>query len=472
MLDPEKNTVPERLEKIYLMGICGVGMSALAGILRSMGYKIKGSDSNFYPPVSELLLRLGIPVYKYSPENLKERPDLVIIGNVIKRDNPELLEILKKDIHYLSFPQAVKKLLLRGKKSIVIAGTHGKTTTTALISWILRRAGLDPSFIIGGIAKNFDSNFYLGKGEFFVIEGDEYDSAFFDKRPKFLHYDPCLAVITNIEFDHADIYKDISDVILSFRSFIKLIPEDGILVYNRESYILDLEAKKSSSWIISYGTEDSLWYVKDTWTEEGRTFFLVCKEGKEYMKLSTLLYGRHNLSNILAGIAISDYLGIPKDTVRHAVEGFKGVKRRLEHIGEKNGILVIDDFAHHPTEVRESLRALRERFPKRRIIAVFEPRTNSSRRDVFQKSYVFSFDSADIVMIPEPPMMEGIPEDERFSSALLVEDLKKRGLDAYYFPDKGKLLSQLLKKTKKGDIVIFMSNGIMENLPRRFLFSL
>ncbi len=474
MLDPEKNILPDNVKHIYMMGICGTGMSALAGILKSQGFYVTGSDNNPYPPISDFLNSLNIPIFNgYSHLNLRDRPDLVIIGNVIKKNNPEVLELLKQDIPYLSFPQAIEKLLLAKRKSIVIAGTHGKTTTTCLIAWILEKAGLKPGFIAGGISNNFKANFAIPAGLYFVIEGDEYDTAFFDKRPKFLHYDPFITIITTIEFDHADIYRDIGEIIVSFRGLIRLIPEEGLLVYNRENSILCAESTKSKARCISYGLSiNSFFSVTDIWFHKDRTYFEIYKEGKPYAVFNTLLYGNHNISNMLAAVSVADSIGINKDVIYEAIREFKGVKRRLDHIGERNGILIIDDFAHHPTAVRETIEAVKNKFPKRRLIAVFEPRSNSSRRNIFQKLYSLSFDRADIVMIPESQMMKYIPESERFSSFMLVEDLRLRGIDAYYFSNNNILLDTLIQCLRPGDVVLFMSSGSFDNLPYNLFNSL
>lgn len=474
MLDPEKNRLPGNVKSVYMMGICGAGMSALAGILKDMGLDVRGSDSNSYPPMSDLLRSLNITIFDgYNPVNLRERPDLVVIGNVIRRDNCEVVEVLRQGIPYLSFPQAVKEILLRDKKSIVVAGTHGKTTTASIIAWILKEAGLKPGFIAGGIWKNIGSNFLPPSGSYFVMEGDEYDSAFFDKRPKFLHYNPLVAVITGIEFDHADIYRNLEEIILNFRRLIQLIPEEGLLVYNKENRVVFMESIKARSRSLSYGlSPEADFYIEGVRYEDRFTCFTVYKDRKRYMSFSTPLYGRHNLLNILGAIAVADYIGIDSSVIGKAIKEFNGVRRRLDAIGEKRDVLIIDDFAHHPTAVRGSIRAVRERFPERRLITVFEPRSNSSRRNVFQKAYALSFDMSDLVMIPEPPMMDGIPEDERFSSSLLVRDLRSRGIDAYHFLENELLLDTLIKMLNPGDIVLFMSNGAFDNLPSRLLLSL
>ncbi len=472
MLDPEKNFLPEHVKDIYMMGICGAGMSALAGILKGMGFQIRGSDQNAFPPISELLRSLNIPILKgYNPINLRKLPDLVVIGNVIRRDNPEVLEIMKKELPYLSFPQTIRRFLLRDRKSIVIAGTHGKTTTTTLIALILKKAGFMPGLICGGISKNTGLNFMIPSGEYFVVEGDEYDTAFFDKGPKFLHYNPFIAVVTGIEFDHADIYRSLDQIVLNFRRLIALIPRHGLLVYNRENSIAAWEAKKCAAKRISYGfSPDADFYIKKVWHKGERTYFELFKGKDRYGIFSTLLYGKHNLSNLTAAISVCDQIGIKQEIIEETIQEFRGVKRRLDHIGEKRGILIIDDFAHHPTAVKETIKAVKERFSKRRLFAVFEPRSNSSRRAIFQKTYSLVFDRADVAMIPEPKEMESIPEKERFSSFQLVQDLRYRGVDAHYYRNTDALLDDLVRRLKSGDVVLFMSNGIFDHLPER-LFS-
>ncbi|MBC8461705.1 MAG: UDP-N-acetylmuramate:L-alanyl-gamma-D-glutamyl-meso-diaminopimelate ligase, partial [Deltaproteobacteria bacterium] len=363
--------LPPRHAHIHLMGICGVGMSSLAGILKEKGYSITGSDQNIYSPISTFLESLSIPVKKgYSPSNLYPKPDLVIVGNVITKDNPEAGELLHLGIPYLSMPQALKKFAMDRKKSIVIAGTHGKTTTSALTIWILELAGMNPSFMIGGIAKNFNSNFKLATGPYFVIEGDEYDTAFFDKRPKFLHYDPLVTVITSIEFDHADIYKGIEEVRDSFRRLIKIIPAEGLLCANIDNPIIYDEIKKARCPSLTYALkkEADLKIGDNITVSHGRTRLTILKGKKEYLSVTTDLYGTHNIYNILAAISIASYLKIKGEIIAKAIETFKGVKRRLELLGNYKDILLIDDFAHHPTSVRETIKAVKGHYQNRRLV--------------------------------------------------------------------------------------------------------
>jgi UDP-N-acetylmuramate: L-alanyl-gamma-D-glutamyl-meso-diaminopimelate ligase len=470
-LSPDLNVLPGHLRQVHLMGICGTAMASLAGILKQEGYLVTGSDQNVYPPMSQFLEDLSIPVLEgYKAENLHPAPDLVIVGNVITKLNPEAIELSRLGIPYLSLPQALQAFAMKGKKSIVICGTHGKTTTTALIAWLLENTGLDPSFMVGGIPKNFGKSFKLGGGPYFVIEGDEYDTAFFDKGPKFLHYSPWLTVLTSIEFDHADIYRDLEHVRQSFQKLIHLIPPDGLLIANRDDPIVMDDAKLARCPVITYSLENGGdWTASDIRVQEDFTFLRATKRDSGTVEIKTPLYGRHNVSNLLSTLPLSGFLGIEVKNLLRGLETFQGVKRRQEVKGEAEGILVLDDFAHHPTAVRETIQAVKEKYRHRRLVAAFEPRSNSSRRNVFQEQYASSFDRADLIMIPEPPMKEKIPVEERFSSAGLVEDLNRKGLRAFYFPDTALLFEEILRQSRAGDVVLFMSNGSFDNLPGRML---
>jgi UDP-N-acetylmuramate: L-alanyl-gamma-D-glutamyl-meso-diaminopimelate ligase len=465
------NMEPPNPHHIHLMGICGAGMASLAGILKQEGCHVTGSDQNIYPPMSDFLEGLSIPILEgYGPKNLNPIPDLVIVGNVITKYNPEAIELSRLNIPYLSLPQALRRFAMEDKRSIVVCGTHGKTTTSALAAWILQKGGMDPGFMVGGIPNNFPRNFKLGKGPFFVIEGDEYDTAFFDKGPKFLHYNPWITILTSIEFDHADIYRDLNHVIEIFRKLINLIPPDGLLIANGDDPVINTESREAKCPVITYGFgEDVQWRAIDLSLQEDQTQLRILKQGKEYMELFTPLYGRYNISNLLSTVALSDFLNIDHTILLEAMKGFKGIRRRQEVKGEKRGVSVLDDFAHHPTAVRETIQAVKEKYKSRRVIAVFEPRSNSSRRNIFQEKYAVSFDLADLILIPEPPLMEKIPPAERFSSIKLVEDLKKRGLKAFYCPDTNHLLNEILRQIREGDIILIMSNGPFDNLPQRVL---
>ena len=470
-LSPELNMAPANPHRVHLMGICGVGMAPLAGILKQKGCLVTGSDQNVYPPMSHFLEGLAIPVLEgYDPRNLNPVPDLVIVGNVITKHNPEAIELSRLKLPYLSMPQALTHFAMKDKTSIVVCGTHGKTTTTALTAWILEQAGMQPSFMVGGIPNNFRGSFQLGNGPHFIIEGDEYDTAFFDKGPKFLHYKPWIALLTSIEFDHADIYRDLQHVVESFRKLITLMPSDGLLIANADDPIIRQESLRAKCPVITYGlSEEAEWKAVDLSFQEDQTRLKIIKHGNEYMPLITPLYGEHNISNLLAAVVLSHYLDIDQRNLSEAVKGFGGIKRRQEIKGEKRGVLVLDDFAHHPTAVRKTIQAVRDKYKTRRLIAVFEPRSNSSRRNIFQERYALSFDRADLVLIPEPPLMEKIPLEERLSSRELVEELKRRGLKAAYSPDTDHLLEEIIRQSREGDLILFMSNGPFDNLPQRLL---
>ncbi|MBN1627455.1 MAG: UDP-N-acetylmuramate:L-alanyl-gamma-D-glutamyl-meso-diaminopimelate ligase [Deltaproteobacteria bacterium] len=465
------NMMPGKISHIHLMGICGTAMASLAGMLKQKGYHITGSDQNIYPPMSDMLERLSIPVNKgYRPENLFPVPDLVIVGNVITRQNPEAVELGRLKIPYLSMPQALGAFAIRERTSIVVSGTHGKTTTSSLVSHLLEKAGLDPGFMIGGIVNNFRSNFKIGNGPYFVVEGDEYDTAFFDKGPKFLHYKPRIVILTSIEFDHADIFRDLDHVIETFRRLTGIIPPDGFLIANRDDRIVMQLAESAVCRVTTYGLEGSAaWGAADVSVREGMTHLTIIKDDKPYTSLKTPLYGKHNISNLLSVAALSEYINLDKSVLSEACRTFTGVKRRQEVRGEKNGIIVIDDFAHHPTAVEKTVKAVKERYKGRRLLAVFEPRSNSSRRNVFQEQYGEAFDNADLIFIPEPVMLEKIPEHERFSSRKLVERLVERGLKAFYSRDSALLLEEILKFARTGDVILIMSNGAFDNIHEKIL---
>jgi UDP-N-acetylmuramate: L-alanyl-gamma-D-glutamyl-meso-diaminopimelate ligase len=470
-LSPVLNVVPSKLNHIHMMGICGTGMASLAGILKQRGYVITGSDENVYPPMSLFLERLSIPILKgYRAENIDSFPDLVIVGNVITRFNPEAVRLSQLQIPYLSLPQALREFAMKDQRSIVVSGTHGKTTTTAIASWLLEHSGMEPGFMIGGIPVNFEGSFKLGKGKFFVIEGDEYDTAFFDKGPKFLHYAPWVAILTNIEFDHADIYRDLDHVTESFQRLIELIPSDGLLIANHDDPVVREEVGKAKCPVITYGLDnEAVWQGVDITIKDRLTRVRVLKHDNEYIRISTPLFGRHNILNLLSVIALSDFLGVDRQAASEATRSFRGIRRRQEIKGEKAGVLVMDDFAHHPTAVEKTIQAVKDRYADHRLVAVFEPRSNSSRRNIFQERYSRSFDCADLVLIPEPPMMGNVPKGERFSSHALVRALQARGLTALYFPDTDHLLRGLLRNARSGDLVLIMSNGSFDNLHERLL---
>lgn len=471
-LDPSLNKCIPNARHIHIMGICGTGMAALAGMLQQKGFHITGSDSHVYPPMSDFLSRLNITVMDgYHPDNLQPAPDLVIVGNVITAKNPEACALGQTTIPYLSFPQALSHFFISDRTSLVVAGTHGKTTTCSILATVLYSCGLDPTFMIGGIVREFNSNFRLGNGPYFVAEGDEYDTAFFDKESKFLHYQPRIGVITSIEFDHADIFKDLDAIKKAFLKFVRLIPEDGLLIANFDDPNVVEIAKKASCKIEGYGQTDNLtWTLKDIEPNGEQTHFTVFHEDQLYGEMSVRLPGRHNCMNSLAVTAVMHHLGIQAESIQQGLSSFGGVKRRQEIRGIEKGITVIDDFAHHPTAVKETVQALKDAYGDRRLIIVFEPRTNSSRRAIFQKKYTDSFDFADIVLLREPVPLKNIAPDEMFSSQKLADDLKNiKDLDAEAFKDTDKIIDRLMSFTQPGDIIAILSNGGFDDIHNRLL---
>jgi len=467
----ENNWIPKNVKTVHIIGICGTGMGALAGMFKEAGIEVTGSDDHVYPPMSTFLLEQGIGVAKgFQPGNLSRRPDLVVVGNAVSRGNLEVEAMLDHALPYCSLPQALNRFFVHGKAALVITGTHGKTTTSALLAWVLAMAGLDPGFMVGGILKNLGRNYNVGGGSYFVVEGDEYDTAFFDKGPKFHHYVPSHAILTSVEFDHADIYSDLSQVKKAFCDFVKAMPKDALLVGCQGDPIVRELMASAHCWTTGYGFEkSSVWSIKNVRIDPPWTYFRATRRGEAFGDFKTPLMGRHNLLNALAVIAVADDLRIPAELICHALETFEGIRRRQEIRGIKGGITVIDDFAHHPTEVRETLAAARSFYPDRRIVAVFEPRTNSSRRKVFQQQYAESFDMADLVCVREPPLMERIPVQERFSSEQLTEELLAHGKEACYLPDTDAMVDHLIRVAKPGDIILVMSNGGFDSIHERLL---
>jgi UDP-N-acetylmuramate: L-alanyl-gamma-D-glutamyl-meso-diaminopimelate ligase len=464
-------TPPPMIKKIHFIAICGTAMGALACMLRELGYTVTGSDQHVYPPMSDFLNSKGISIFSgYDPRNLEQEPDMVIVGNAISRDNPEVLAMYEKALPYCSMPQAINHFAAKGKRQIVVTGTHGKTTTASFIAWLLETAGLDPSFLIGGIVTNFNSNYRVGKGDWIVLEGDEYDTAFFDKGPKFLHYQPNAAVLTSIEFDHADIFSDLNAIKEAFGRLISGLAADALLLAFDKDRNVDELSLKAPCRVMRYGhNSNSAWRLGKVTISPPWVHFDVLHHGQLYSKFKTRMIGEHNMRNLLSGIALGDHLNIGMDSIMKAVETFQGTRRRQEIRGEKNNILVLDDFAHHPTAVKETIQAVKSFYGKRRLIAVFEPRTNSSRRKVFQSIYPASFFHADLICIRQPPLMDKIPVDQRFSSETLVRDLNELGKEAYFFPDTNAILEFLSKQVRPLDVILIMSNGGFDDIHKRLL---
>jgi len=470
-LDPSLNLIPDNINHIHLMGICGTGVGALAGMLKEAGYKVTGSDQHVYPPMSDFLNDCGIAVHEgYSPANLQPLPDLVIVGNAVTRENPEVKKMKQMGIPFCSMPQALNRFFAKDKNPLLVSGTHGKTTTAAILAWMLHKGGLDPSFMIGGILQNFDSNYRLGNGDPIIIEGDEYDTAFFDKGPKLMHFDPAISVLTSVEFDHADIFRDLDHVQAIFSRFLKqLQPSSLLLAFDADENIRRIISNACCR-IEFYGSDvDSKWRLGDIQIDAPWSGFEVLRFGQSYGRFKTRLVGRHNLYNALAVIAIADDLGLSPADIGGALATFEGIKRRQQIRGRKNQITVMDDFAHHPTAVRETVTAVKSFHAPRRLIAVFEPRTNSSMRDIFQDVYPLAFDFADLICIRQPPLLEKIPAAERFSSQKLVADLKQRGQDAHFFADTDAIVEFLGRHAVPGDLILVMSNGGFDDIHQKLL---
>jgi UDP-N-acetylmuramate: L-alanyl-gamma-D-glutamyl-meso-diaminopimelate ligase len=462
---------PTSIRSVHVMGIGGTAMAALAGMLVDAGYAVSGSDTAVYPPMSDYLARLGIPVKSgYVASNLDGNPDLVIVGNVIRAEYEEAKAVLARDLPYCSFPEAFGSLFLRDAHSIVIAGTHGKTTTTSVTAWLLDAAGLNPGFLIGGIAKNFDRTARRGDGKVFVVEGDEYDTSFFDKGPKFLHYRAKTAVVTSVEFDHADIYADLEAVKESFRRLMRQMPADGTVIVRGDDPNAVEVAGLARCQVWRYGPGQS-WDGKVTGvdTAQGTMTFTVTRDGEQVGTFRSMLVGEHNLYNQVAAAAAAIAAGARPDALARGFETFQGIKRRQEVIGEPGGVTVIDDFAHHPTAVRVTLDALRERFGTRRLWAVWEPRSATSRRAVFQHDYVEAFDRADQVIVAKPFDQERIPVEDRFSSERLVQDLAERGVDALTLADPIEIAHTVAARVHPHDVVAILSNGGFGGMHKKLL---
>ena len=451
---------------VHLMGICGTAMASLAGLLKERGFRITGSDQNVYPPMSTQLQDLGIPIMEgYRAENLESAPDLVIVGNVITRKHEEAVALLASDIPYTSLPEAMGQFVIGERESFVMTGTHGKTTTTAMLAWVTDQLGLRPGFLIGGIPANFSRSFRAPEGDVFVIEGDEYDTAFFDKVPKFVYYRPRKVLLTSLEFDHADIYDDVAHIQAEFRKLLQLIPEQGRLVHFAEepniAAILDSQQRGER---LSYGWTAGEFQVGRVQTVAERCRFQVVDgAGLVLDEVEMQLFGRHNILNALGVWVLARAEGWDPQQVRQALATFKGVKRRQEIIGEPGGVTVVEDFAHHPTAVRLTIESMGQRFPGRRLFVVFEPRSATSRRSIFQREYVDALAGDHEVLLASPFDQSRIAEEERFSSEEVVSALRQRGVQARTFPDGDAgvvaMVEHLVRHATPRDVVLIMSNG-------------
>jgi UDP-N-acetylmuramate: L-alanyl-gamma-D-glutamyl-meso-diaminopimelate ligase len=471
-LTPNSQPLPPH-SHIHVIAVGGVAMATFAAMLKERGYRVTGSDQGVYPPMSDFLARAGIEVMQgYRSENLTPAPDLVIVGNAVSRTNPEVAALLESRIPYLSFPQALGDLFLEEKRSLVVAGTHGKTTSTALLGWVLEQAGRQPSLLVGGVTRNFSQGYRLGAGEFFVIEGDEYDTAFFDKGPKFLHYRPQAVLLNAVEFDHADIYRDLDHVKEAFRRLLQIVPTRApVLVCSDFPAAVDV-AQTAQKPFSTFGfAEDALWQVVDIHDDGKQMHFTVVRQGQQLGRFTTPLMGRMNIRNALGVTALCSELGLSPAEIAPGLATFLGVERRQDLIGEVNGITIIDDFAHHPTAVTLTIEAVRLRYPNRRLWAVFEPRSNTCRRRVFQKPLGAALALADRVVIGPvfSKPQDQLATEDLFSPVELVRDLQAIGKEAHEGQEVDEICQFLTTHCRAGDVVLVMSNGAFGGLPRKLL---
>jgi UDP-N-acetylmuramate: L-alanyl-gamma-D-glutamyl-meso-diaminopimelate ligase len=469
------NNVPDTVRhgtarRIHLIAICGVGMSALAGMLKQRGFAVSGSDENVYPPMSTVLARLGIAIRQgFCAANLADRPDLVVVGNKVARTNPEVETLLASGLPYVSFPQALAELFLAGRHPLVVAGTHGKTTSTALLAWVLEQAGRDPSLMVGGEALDFHGNYKLGGGPDFVVEGDEYDTAFFDKGPKFLHYRPHALLLTAVEFDHADIYRDLTHVKDAFRQLVAILPAAAPLVVSADfPHALDVTAGCGTR--ISFGMSNTAqWRATNLRDTGNATAFEIVHNGAVECTATIPQPGPINARNALGVFALARSLGLTDREILPALASFRGVARRQEVVGTFGGITIIDDFAHHPTAVAGAIAAMRLRYRQRRLWAVFEPRSNTSRRKVFQQEYIRAFAGADEVLLAGvfQKQTDALAESQVFSPRQLVSDLRIQQISARAPDSADAIAAILLEEAQPGDVILLMSNGSFGGLRQR-----
>ena len=464
------------IRHIHCIAIAGVGMATLAAMLKARGYRVTGSDREIYPPMSDFLAQADIPVIQgYQGENLRPAPDLVVVGNAVSRTNPEVAVLLNTNIPYISFPQAVGAFFLADKRPLVVAGTHGKTTSTALLAWVLAQAGRAPGLLVGGISRNFGRGYCLGSGRDFVIEGDEYDSAFFDKGPKFLHYRPQAVLLNAIEFDHADIYQDLDQIKSAFRRLLDILPSGAPIVACNDFPEALHVARSAGKPFVTFGlNEHADWQARDIQDDGRQLAFTITRGQHAWGHFTCPLMGRMNVRNALGVSALASMLGLSAHEVAPGMASFLGVERRQELVGEAEGITIIDDFAHHPTAVAVALEAVQLRYPGRRVWAVFEPRSNTCRRKIFQKPLTEALGRADRILLgpvftkPQDPLAAA----DLFAPAELVADLQARGKYAYAGLSVQDLCLRLTAECRAGDVVLVMSNGAFGGLPRKFLAAL
>ena len=460
---------------IHIIGIAGSAMSPLAGMLKESGYRVTGSDSGVYPPASTFLDKLGISYnHSFGAAHLQPAPDLVIVANIIARGNPELEETLEKKIPYRSLPETLEEVFLPGKHSIVVSGTHGKTTTTAMLAWVFHVAGKQPTFLIGGVAENFGKSYGLGDGSEMILEGDEYETAFWDRGPKFFHYHPDDLIITSLEFDHADIYRDFETYQLAFKRLVNLVPRNGSVVIWGDTQdsgpALRAAAEKAFCPVHTYGfSEQNEWIASEPVASEDGMHFEVFRNGKFFGKFHLAASGKHNVLNALGAIIVAQGRGIPVGAIQEGLKTFKSVKRRLDVKGEFGGILVVDDFAHHPTAVRATIAAARGRWPGRRLWAILEPRSNSMRRKVFQEALPQSLATADKVILGGVYHATQLGDENRLDPESVAADVRKLGVEATVFSGSAAIADYLALHGKTGDLFLIMSNGSFDGLCQKLV---
>jgi UDP-N-acetylmuramate: L-alanyl-gamma-D-glutamyl-meso-diaminopimelate ligase len=467
------------VRRVYLIGICGTAMASLAGMLRQRGYEVAGSDEHVYPPMSTYLERLRIPVLEgYTKEHLETfRPDLVVVGNAAARTNAEAAATVELNLPYTSMPEAIHDLFIKGKHSIVVAGTHGKTTTTSLMAWLLESAGRDPSMVVGGIPLNFNQNFKLGDGPDFVIEGDEYNTAFFDQGPKFMHYHANTFLLNNVEFDHADIYSDLEAILSAFRQAVRQVAAEDVIVANGDdANVRSLRGDARARWVTFGWSRECDATASDVVEHPEGTEFTAWWEGKEWTHFRTTLSGRHNVLNALADAVIARLRGLSADEIQKGLETFQGIKRRMEVRGVERGVTVIDDFAHHPTAIATTLAGARKRYPGQRIWALFEPRSISSARKEFEAGYIDAFHEADRVLIG--PVFHRQRYETRYGLdkmmhvETIIERLSRDSIPAEQIDDFDAIAKRIAQEGKEGDVVLVMSSGAFGGVHEMILSAL
>lgn len=457
------------IQHIHFLGICGTAMGSVAAALQERGFTVTGSDENVYPPMSTFLEQKGVKITAgYRPENLPEQAQLIVVGNAMKRGNPEVEAVLNRKLYYLSLPETLKEFFLRGRHNLVVTGTHGKTTTTSLLTWIFESAGLEPSYLIGGIPKNLGQGARFRDSQYVVLEGDEYDTAFFDKRSKFVHYMPELVIVNNIEFDHADIFNNIDEIKLSFRRMLNIVPGNGMVLLNADDPNCLEVGRTCPAPVLEVGfAESAANRIADVqYQPDGSEFTLLGA------RFHISMVGEYNVRNAAMAVSAAHFYGIPIPVIQQALVSFEGVLRRQEVRGEVHGVKVIDDFGHHPTAIRQTLAGLRHQYPGARLWAIFEPRSNTTRRAVFQHQLPTAFEQADGVIFSKVARLEQIPVDERLNPEQVIADIAAAGKPAFYEPGASQIIDRLKPLVKSGDVIVVFSNGGFDGIHARLLAEL